>query len=158
MPRVVLGKTVDELAVGDRASISKTVTHADVHMYVGITGDLNPLYVDEAYAQTTRYGERIAPGALTHGLVTAVIGTRLPGPGTITERETFHFVRPVRPGDTITAFVEVVEVTPSRGRVRLKTVCKNQDGEVVLEGESTVLPPKKVDAGRPRASGARPST
>ena len=74
----------------------------------------------------------------------AVISTRLPGPGTILEREDLHFTAPVRPGDTITAFAEVVEVIASRGRVRLSTVCKNQDGVVVLEGEVVVLPPQRV--------------
>lgn len=139
--QMVLGKTVDELAVGDRASLTKVVNEADVYLYVGITGDLNPLYVDETYAQGSRFRGRIAPGILTAGLVTAVISTRLPGPGTITEQEAFRFTAPVRPGDTVTAFVEVVEVMPSRGRVRLRTLCKNQDGAVVLDGEAMVLPP-----------------
>lgn len=148
--QMVLGKTVDELAVGDRASLTKVVSEADVYLYVGITGDLNPLYVDETYAQGSRFRGRIAPGILTAGLVTAVISTRLPGPGTITEQEAFRFTAPVRPGDTITAFVEVVEVMPSRGRVRLRTLCKNQDGTVVLDGEAMVLPPPPR-----RESGAR---
>jgi 3-hydroxybutyryl-CoA dehydratase len=139
-----LGRTVDELTVGDRASVSKIVSETDIHLYIGMTGDLNPLYTDESYAATQRYHERVAPGALTAGLVVAVISTRLPGPGTILEREDLHFTAPVRPGDTITAFAEVVEVIASRGRVRLSTVCKNQDGEVVLEGEVVVLPPPQI--------------
>jgi 3-hydroxybutyryl-CoA dehydratase len=139
-----LGRTVDELTVGDRASVSKIVSETDIHLYIGMTGDLNPLYTDESYAATQRYHERVAPGALTAGLVVAVISTRLPGAGTILEREDLHFTAPVRPGDTITAFAEVVEVIASRGRVRLSTVCKNQDGVVVLEGEVVVLPPPRV--------------
>ncbi|MDR7483981.1 MAG: MaoC family dehydratase [Armatimonadota bacterium] len=142
-----LGKTVDELAVGDRASITKIVTETDIHLYVGMTGDLNPLYVDEAYAAQTRYRGRIAPGILTAGQVIAVISTRLPGPGTILEQQEFRFTAPVRPGDALTAFVEVVEVLPSRGRARLRTVCKNQDGVVVLDGEVVVLPPPRVHTG-----------
>jgi len=145
-----LGKTVDELVVGDRAAITKIVTETDIHLYVGMTGDLNPLYVDEAYARTTRYKGRIAPGILTAGLVVAVLSTKLPGPGTILEAQDFRFTAPVRPGDALTAFVEVVEVLPSRGRARLRTLCKNQDGTVVLEGEMEVLPPPRVAAGAGR--------
>lgn len=136
-----LGRTADELTVGDRASVSKLVSETDIHLYVGMTGDLNPLYTDESYAATQRYHGRVAPGALTAGLVVAVISTRLPGAGSILEREDLRFTAPVRPGDTITAFAEVVEVMAPRGRVRMSTVCKNQDGVVVLEGEVVVLPP-----------------
>jgi 3-hydroxybutyryl-CoA dehydratase len=147
-----LGRTADELTVGDRASVSKIVSETDIHLYVGMTGDLNPLYTDESYAATQRYHGRVAPGALTAGLVIAVISTRLPGPGSILEREDLRFTAPVRPGDTITAFAEVIEVIASRGRVRLSTVCKNQDGVVVLEGEVVVLPPTPA---RPVQTGSR---
>ncbi len=147
---LALGKTVDELAVGDRAAITKIVTDADIHLYMGITGDINPLYVDESYAAGTRYRGRIAPGTLTAGLVVAVISTKLPGPGTILEHQEFRFTAPVRPGDAITAFVEVVEVLPSRGRARLRTLCKNQDGTSVLEGETIVLPPPRPSEIRER--------
>jgi len=145
---LALGRTVDELSVGDRASVTKVVSETDIYLYVGMTGDLNPLYIDESYAAAHRFRGRVAPGALTTGLVIAVISTKLPGPGAILEREDLHFTAPVRPGDTITAFAEVVEVIPSRGRVRLRTVCKNQDGVVVLEGEMVVLPPPRVRADR----------
>jgi 3-hydroxybutyryl-CoA dehydratase len=148
---IALGRTADELTVGDRASITKLVSETDIYLYVGMTGDLNPLYTDEDYAATHRYGGRIAPGALTTALVISVVSTKLPGPGTILERENLHFTAPVRPGDTVTAFAEVVEVIPSRGRARLGTVCKNQDGVVVLEGEVVVLPPPP-----PRSATARP--
>ncbi len=143
---LALGKTVDELAVGERAAITKIVTDADIHLYVGMTGDLNALYMDEAFAQESRYKGRIAPGILTAGLVVAVISTKLPGPGTILETQEFRFTAPVRPGDALTAFVEVVEVLTSRGRARLRTLCKNQDGTVVLEGEMIVLPPPRISA------------
>lgn len=147
MAGVALGKTVDELAVGDRASITKVVNETDIHLYVGMTGDLNPVYVDDAYAARTRFRGRVAPGILTAGLVIAVLSTKLPGPGTILEKQEFRFTAPVRPGDALTAFVEVIEVLPSRGRARMHTICKNQDGVVVLEGEVTVLPPPRVHAG-----------
>lgn len=151
MAGLALGKTVDELAVGDRASITKIVTETDIHLYVGMTGDLNPLYVDEAYGAKSRFKGRIAPGILTAGMVIAVMSTKLPGPGTILEQQEFRLTAPVRPGDTLTAFVEVVEVLPSRGRARLRTVCKNQDGTTVLEGEVIVLPPPGLHAGTERA-------
>jgi len=136
-----LGRTADELAVGDRASVTKVVSDTDIYLYIGMTGDFNPLYTDETFAAANRYQGRVAPGALTAGLVVAVVSTKLPGAGSILESEDLRFVAPVRPGDTITAFAEVVEVIASRGRVRLSTVCKNQDGVVVLEGEVVVLPP-----------------
>ncbi len=151
MAGLALGKTVDELAVGDRASVTKIVTETDIHLYVGMTGDLNPLYVDEAYGAKSRFKGRIAPGILTAGMVIAVMSTKLPGPGTILEQQEFRFTAPVRPGDALTAFVEVVEVLPSRGRARLRTVCKNQDGMTVLEGEVIVLPPPGLHAGAERA-------
>lgn len=147
MAGLALGKTVDELAPGDRGSITKIVTETDIHLYIGMTGDLNPLYVDESYASRTRYKGRVAPGILTAGLLTAVVSTKLPGPGTILEQQEFRFTAPVRPGDALTAFVEVVEVLASRGRVRLHALCKNQDGTVVLEGEMIVLPPPRVRVG-----------
>jgi 3-hydroxybutyryl-CoA dehydratase len=136
-----LGRTADELAVGDHASVTKVVSDTDIYLYIGMTGDFNPLYTDETFAAGSRFEGRIAPGSLTAGLVTAVVSTKLPGAGTILESEDFRFVAPVRPGDTITAFAEVLEVIASRGRVRLRTLCKNQDGVVVLEGEVVVLPP-----------------
>ena len=147
MAGLALGKTVDELAVGDRASMTKIVTETDIHLYVGMTGDLNPVYVDETYAARTRFRGRVAPGILTAGLVIAVVSTKLPGPGTILEQQTFKFTAPVRPGDALTAFAEVVEVMPSRGRVKMHTVCKNQDGVVVLEGDLVALPPPRVHVG-----------
>jgi len=148
-----LGRTADELVVGDRASVTKVVSETDIYLYVGMTGDLNPLYIDESFASVHRYGGRVVPGALVTGLVIAVISTKLPGPGTILEREDLRFTAPVRPGDTVTAFVEVLEVIPSRGRARMSTVCKNQDGLVVLEGEVVVLPPQLDQPARPGQRG-----
>ncbi len=147
MVALALGKTIDELVVGERASLSKVITETELHLYIGITGDINPLYVDESYAAATRYRGRIAPGILTAGLMIAVVSTKLPGPGTILEGQDLRFTAPVRLGDTLTAFVEVIEVLLSRGRARLRTLVKNQDGTVVLEGEVTVLPPPRVGAG-----------
>jgi acyl dehydratase len=136
------GRTIDELAVGDTAELSRKITDETVREFVDATGDDNPLHSDPAFAAATRFGEVIAPGILTGGLVSAVIGTRLPGPGTIYISQSFRFLRPVRIGDTITARVEIGEILKERNRLHLKTVCLNQAGEPVLEGEAWVMPSK----------------
>ncbi len=128
--------------VGEKASASRTVTEADVVLFGGVTGDLNPAHFDEAWARTTRFGGRIAHGMLTAGYVSAVLGMRLPGPGTIYLSQTLRFTSPVRIGDTITATVEVAEIIEDK-RLRLITTATNQDGKRVLEGEALVMPPKE---------------
>jgi 3-hydroxybutyryl-CoA dehydratase len=136
------GKRMEELRVGDWAEFSKTVTEADVVLFAGITGDLNPAHVDEAWARTTRFQGRIAHGMLSAGFISAVIGTRLPGPGTIYVSQEVRFLAPVRMGDTVTARVEVEELVERRNRARLLTTCRNQEGTVVVEGTAWVMPPK----------------
>ncbi len=136
------GKTIDELRVGDAASFSKTVSESDVYLFAGVTGDFNPAHIDEAYAEKTFFKTRIAHGVLAAGFVSAVLGTRLPGPGTIYLRQSLNFRAPVAIGDTITATVEVIEILKEKKRVRLSTVCVNQEGTVVLDGEAVVSPPK----------------
>lgn len=133
----------DELSVGQSASQAKTITEADVVLYAGLTGDFNPVHVNEEEAARSRFGGRIAHGMLTAGLVSAVLGTRLPGPGAIYVRQSLRFTRPVRIGDTVTARVEVTELEPGRRRVTLETRCTNQDGTVVLEGEAELLVPEE---------------
>ncbi|MBI4634834.1 MAG: MaoC family dehydratase [Candidatus Rokubacteria bacterium] len=134
------GKTIAELAPGDRAELTRVVQRDDVAEFIDAVGDLNPLHSDPAYAATTSFKEPIAPGIFTAGLISAVIGTRLPGPGAIYLSQSLKFVKPVKAGDTITARVEVVEVVPERNRIRLQTVCANQRGEEVLSGEAWVMP------------------
>lgn len=138
----MIGRTIHELAVGDAAQITRRITAETVREFVDATGDDNPLHSDDVFAAATRFGEVIAPGMLTGGLLSAVIGTRLPGPGVIYVSQDFRFQKPVYIGNTITARVEVVEIVPERNRLRLRTVCLNQDGELVLEGEAWVMPPK----------------
>lgn len=138
----MIGHTIDELVVGDSAEISRVVREGDVAGYVDAVGDHNPVHSDAAFAATTSFRERIAPGIWTAGLFPAVIGTRLPGPGSIYVSQDLQFLRPVRAGDALTAKVEVVEIVRERNRVRLKTVCVNRRGEEVLAGEAWVLPPK----------------
>ena len=138
----MIGKTFDELVIGDSDRFSKTVTDADVYLFAGVTGDLNPAHIDETYAQGTFFKTRIAHGMLSAGFISAVIGTRLPGPGTVYLRQTLDFLAPVRIGDTVTATAEVVEKMEDKKRVRLKTTCVNQEGEKVLDGEALVSPPR----------------
>ena len=136
------GKPIDELSVGDRAEFTKTVSESDVYLYAGVTGDFNPAHINEPYAEKTFFKTRIAHGMLSAGFISAILGTRLPGPGTVYLRQTLNFRAPVRMGDTITASVEVVEIVHEKKRVRLKTVCENQDGVIVLDGEAIVKPPR----------------
>lgn len=134
--------TIREMTVGQSAEFSKTVTESDICAFAGITGDFNPAHVNEAYAVSTRFGGRIAHGLLSAGFVSAVLGTQLPGPGTVYLSQTLQFTAPVHIGDTITARVTVRELFPERNRLILDTICLNQLGVQVLTGEATVLAPK----------------
>ena len=125
--------------VGEKASLSKTMSESDVETFARLTGDVNPVHVDEAYAKTTRFGGRIAHGMLTAGLISAVLGTRLPGPGGIYLNQTLKFTAPVRMGDTITATAEVTAYREDKRIVTLKTDCTNQRGELVLTGEAVIM-------------------
>ncbi len=151
----MIGRTIDELAVGETAKLTRTISEDTVREFVDATGDDNPLHSDAAFAASTRFGGIIAPGILTGGLVSAVIGTRLPGPGTVYISQNFRFLRPVRIGDTITARVEITEILRERSRIHLKTVCLNQAGEAVLEGEAWVMPSKvHIDYAEPQRAGS----
>jgi 3-hydroxybutyryl-CoA dehydratase len=136
------GKTIDELAVGQTASFTKTVSESDVYLFAGITGDFNPAHVNETYAKNTAFKTRIAHGMLSAGLISNVLGNQLPGPGTIYMQQQLNFRAPVAIGDTITATIEVIEILREKKRVRLKTVCTNQNDVVVLDGEALISPPR----------------
>ncbi len=140
------GKTIGELQLGEAAEFSKTISESDIYLYAGITGDFNPAHVNEAYASKTFFKTRIAHGMLPAGLISAILGNQLPGPGTSYVRQEMNFLSPVHIGDTIVARAQVIEILPEKNRVRLKTTCVNQDGTLVLEGEATVSPPKKPKA------------
>ena len=140
----MIGKTITELEAGDSAGYTKTVSESDIYLYAGITGDFNPAHINEEYAKKTFFKTRVAHGMLTAGFVSALIGTRLPGPGSIYIRQDLHFLAPVHIGDTITAKVEVIEIHIEKNRVKLKTTCVNQDGTTVLEGEALVSPAKAL--------------
>lgn len=138
----MIGKTIAQIKVGDSASFTKTVSETDIYLYAGITGDFNPAHVNESYAKTTFFKTRIAHGMLTAGFISNILGTQLPGPGTIYLKQELTFLAPVHIGDTISAQAEVIEVMADKNRIRLRTNCVNQDGTAILEGEALVSPPQ----------------
>lgn len=131
----------DDLVIGQSADFAKTITETDVVLYAGLTGDMNPLHIDEVAARSSRFGGRVAHGMLTAGLISAVLGMKLPGPGAIYLSQWLQFTRPVHIGDTITAKVAVAGLFPEKRRAKLATTCTNQDGKTVIEGEAMVLLP-----------------
>lgn len=142
----MVGKTISEIKSGEKAEFAKTVSESDVYGYAGITGDLNPAHINEAYAKKTFFKTRIAHGMLLGGFISAVIGTRLPGPGTIYISQELNFKAPVQFGDTVTAQVEVAEINTEKNRVVLSTKCTNQNGTLLVDGRAVVSPPKKKTA------------
>ena len=132
-------QTWDLLEIGDKATFRKTITDGDISMFAGATGDTNPYHFDDTYSSKGRFRKRIAHGMLVTGLISTVLGTRLPGPGTIYLHQTITFKNPVFIGDTITAVAEVIKIHESKPIVTLSTNCYNQDGNAVVEGEAVVL-------------------
>lgn len=126
--------------VGDSAEFTKVLSEEDVYLFAGITGDRNPMHTSREFAATTRFKERVAHGLLTAGTISAVIGTKLPGPGCIYLSQTLEFKAPVFLGDEITARAEIVEVISPK-RLRLRTQCFNQKGVLVIDGEAIIVPP-----------------
>ena len=136
----------DDLSVGMSETLSKTVSASDVVGFATLTGDRNPIHLSEHFAARTTFKKRIAHGLYTASLISAVLGTRLPGPGAIYISQTLNFRAPVRIGDTVTVRVEVVELTPERCRARLACQCSVND-EVVLDGEALVKVPSRANVG-----------
>ncbi|MDE2200263.1 MAG: MaoC family dehydratase [Rhodospirillales bacterium] len=134
------GYAFEDLALGMTARIAKTVTEADILMFAAVSMDTNPVHLDAEAAAGSVFKERIAHGMLSAGLISAVLGTRLPGPGTVYMGQSLRFRAPVRIGDTVTATVEVTELDAAKKRVTLKTVC-TVGGKPVIEGEALVMPP-----------------
>src|SRR5215510_12169085 len=136
----MIGITIEDLQVGDSAQVVRRASEEDIAAFVEAVGDYNPIHADREYAASTAFREPIAPGIWTAGLISAVIGTRLPGPGAIYLSQDLKFLKPVKCGDSISARVEVVEVNREKNRIRLRTVCSNQRAEDVLTGEAVVMP------------------
>lgn len=141
------GLFFEDLSVGQKASFGKTITEADIVLFAAVTGDTNPMHLNAEYAKTSVFKERIAHGMLAAGLITKVLGTQLPGPGTIYMSQTLKFRAPVRIGETVTATVEVMALHPEKHRATLRTVC-TVAGEPVLEGEAFVSVPSRGAAQR----------
>jgi len=136
----------EDLAVGMVETLSKTIAASDVVGFAEMTGDRNPVHLSEHFAARTPFGTRIAHGLYTASLISAVLGTRLPGPGAIYVSQTLNFRAPVRIGDTVEVRVEVAELVPERRRARLTCTCRVGD-EVVLDGEALVKVPSRAEAG-----------
>lgn len=136
-----LGKTYDHLETGDEASFTKTITETDVYLFAGISGDFNPMHVNEAFAKQTPFKTRIAHGALPQSLIAPVLGMKLPGLGTILVEISCRFKAPTFFGDTITATARVSEKLTEKKWVRMKLTWTNQHGRLVAEGEAIVVPP-----------------
>jgi 3-hydroxybutyryl-CoA dehydratase len=132
----------EDIKAGDSAEYSKTITEADILMFGAVSGDDNPVHFNQEYAAQTPFEGRIAHGMLTASLISTVVGTRLPGEGTIYLSQSTRFKAPVRIGDTVTARVTAVELDPAKKRVQFKTECLVKD-KVVLEGESLVIAPSR---------------
>ena len=128
-----------DLQVGQSAERTKLMTESLVNAYAELTGDFSPVHIDEAAAAKTRFGTRIAHGMLSVSFLSAVIGMDLPGPGTIWVAQALKFKQAVKLDDTITWRVEVLELFPEKKRATLSTVCRNQRGETVIDGEGTIL-------------------
>lgn len=129
---------IDEFEIGQFASVTKTVTEADIARFVELTGDANPLHVDAAFARSTFFGSRIAHGLLAGSLLSTVVGMRLPGTGAIYRSQSFDFRRPTRIGDTLTAWVRVVAIDAGAESLELETGVDNQRGERVIDGRAVV--------------------
>ena len=130
--------TFSDLQIGQKASVQKTFTAADVTAFAGISLDVNPIHMSDKYAESTIFGKRIVHGILTSGLISAVLANKLPGPGTIYLGQELRFTSPVYLGDDITAEVEIVEIREDKKIIKLSTTCTNQDGKKVITGLATV--------------------
>jgi acyl dehydratase len=128
--------TFEDLRVGQRATFAKTITEADLSFFVAITGDVNPLHVDQQFAQSTFFGDRIAHGLLSASLFSTMVGMKLPGLGAIYRSQTLEFLKPVRIGDTITAIFEVEAIDEPANRIEMASWIENQHGETVIRGKT----------------------
>jgi 3-hydroxybutyryl-CoA dehydratase len=141
-PRMLRVLAFEDLSVGMRETLMKTVMETDVVGFARLSGDDNPIHLCDVYAEGTKFGQRIAHGLYTASLISAVLGTRLPGPGAVYRSQTLNFHAPVKIGDVVTVTVEVVEIVPDGGKIRL--ACEALvDGRIVLDGEAIVSVPRR---------------
>jgi 3-hydroxybutyryl-CoA dehydratase len=132
------GYYLEDLSVGMTSIFAKTVTEADIVMFAGVSGDTNPVHINQLFAEGTMFKGRIAHGMLSASFISTVVGTRLPGPGCIYINQSLRFRAPVKAGDTVVARATVKEILPERRRVVLTTVCSVGE-TVVIDGEATMM-------------------
>lgn len=137
----MIEKIYNELKVGQKSFVEKTITETDVYLYAGISGDFSWLHINQMRAEIGHFKTRIVHGILLLGLISNVVGNHLPGSGTMYEMQSAKFLRPCFINDTIRAQVEVIELMP-RGRVKLRTTCWNQHGDMIIDGEAVAIPPR----------------
>ncbi len=142
MPLDVQGYFFEDLFLGQTASFSRTVTETDLVLFAGVSGDFNPIHVNQKYAETTMFKGRIAHGMISGAFISSVLGMKLPGPGCVYVSQLLKFKAPVRINDTVTARVEVTSLVPEKKFAVFKTVC-TVEGKVVVDGEATLMVPSK---------------
>lgn len=136
------GLTIDQIQLGDVSTFTKTVTEADITLFAGFSGDFNPAHINAVEAEKSMFKKRIAHGMLSAGFISTVLGMQLPGPGTIYMGQELRFMKPVYIGDTVTAECTVIERNVEKNRLKLETLVKNQNGDTVISGFATVMPPR----------------
>ncbi len=134
---------LQELYIGQKAEYSKVITKEMVETFSEISGDINPLHLDDNYAKNTIFKGRIAHGILVSGLISAVIANKLPGEGAIYLTQSLKFTKPVKLNDKITAAVEIISIDDENSKITLSTICRNEEGKIVIDGEAQVLVPKR---------------
>lgn len=134
---------LQELYIGQKAEYSKVITKEMVETFSEISGDINPLHLDDNYAKNTIFKGRIAHGILVSGLISAAIANKLPGEGAIYLTQSLKFTKPVKLNDKITAAVEIISIDDENSKITLSTICRNAEGKIVIDGEAQVLVPKK---------------
>lgn len=138
----ISGMFFEDLAVGQTAVFAKTVTEADILMFAGVSGDFNPVHINEEFAKASLFKGRIAHGMLSAAFISTVFGTKLPGPGCIYVNQNLRFKAPVRIGDTVVAKVELTELLPEKKRANFKTTC-SVGSTLVLDGEASIMVPSR---------------
>lgn len=139
-----VGKTMEELVIGEEASFSKTITEVDIAMFAAFTGDFNSMHMDEVYTSKTRFGRRIAHGGVAAALAPTILDMNLPGVGTFVQEVRYKYLAPVYPGDTITCTGKLIEKDMEQGLVTIHFTFSNQENTGVIEGWAKVIPPKKT--------------
>lgn len=146
LPATLKGRTLDTLSIGDSVAIERTLRPIDLEVFAVASGDVNPQHLDPVFAADTYFEGVIAHGMWGGALISAVLGTHLPGPGTIYLGQTLRFKAPVRLGDTLTVRLTVSAIDTAKRRVTLACQCTNQHGQTVIEGEATVMPPQHASS------------